>query len=311
MALSVYQTFFLVLIFLYVFILMSITSTETQPVSEKRRDSRSVPLSRSVSLSSGSRLLGRVLPLGAAEPHDIRRLEDPVLVGRTALGGDLGGADSSAGDDVVLLAKGILHALAEEAHRPHGGVEEPAAGLGRLAGAEDGAGPHDDGVVEASVAQGVLDANLHLAVGGAGADEAAGAGAADEDEGLDAGGLGGAEELDVEVVVDLPLVRPAAGGGARGAEAGEDGVRRRRDGGELGGPGGRVGLDDGVEVGRAGGIGGRAAGDGRRLDARGREERGEDLGADEAGAADDGGGGEGGRHSGGVLAELYTRIAVV
>lgn len=59
------------------------------------------------------------------------------------------------------------------------------------------------------------------------------------------------------------------------------------------------------------GLGGRAAGDGRRLDARGREERGEDLGADEAGAVDDGGGGEGGRHCGGVLAELYTRIAVV
>lgn len=117
-------------------------------------------------LSSGSRLLGRVLPLGAAKPHDICRLEDPVLVGRAALGGDLGGADSSAGDDVVLLANGILHALAEEAQRPHGGVEEAAAGLGRLAGAEDGAGPHDDGVVEAGVAQGVLDANLHLAVGG-------------------------------------------------------------------------------------------------------------------------------------------------
>lgn len=171
-------------------------------------------------------------------------------------------------------------------HKP---LEEALNEAALLTLAQDEARPHDDALVELELLDRRLDALLHLAIGRRSRQEAIGASAGDEDEGLDAGLLRGARNLDVEVVVNLPLVFDAAGGRAGGADGGEGDVRRGREADERGGPLVSVGVDDGVEVGRLGL--GRAAGDGGDgLEGAGSEEVGQDEGADEAGRAKDGGG---------------------
>lgn len=171
-------------------------------------------------------------------------------------------------------------------HKP---LEEALNEAALLALAQDEARPHDDALVELELLDRRLDALLHLAIGRRSRQEAIGAGARDEDKGLDAGLLRGARNLDVEVVVNLPLVFDAAGGRSGGADGGEGDVRRGREADERGGPLVGVGVDDGVEVGRLGLW--RAAGDGGDgLEGAGGEEVGQDEGADEAGRAKDCGG---------------------
>lgn len=87
------------------------------------------------------------------------------------------------------------------------------------------------------------------------------------------------------VVVNLPLVRDAAGLRSGRAESREHDVRGGRDGGQGGCPLGRVGLN---VCGQAGSLGlGGAARDGvDRLEGVEAERRGQDEAADEAGAAD-------------------------
>lgn len=181
------------------------------------------------------------------------------------------------------LTKPVLQRRADLVQVLNQLLEEGRLGA-RLPLAEDGSGPQDDGLVEAEVLDGVLDADLHLGVGHEAPREGAGARARDVDVGLDAGGLGGLGVLDAQVVVDLPLVRQRAGGGARGAHGVEDERRDGLQGRDEAAPLGAVGLDERLELGRLGL--GSAPGDGLDGgDKVGGEERLEDLATHGAGAA--------------------------
>jgi len=106
--------------------------------------------------------------------------------------------------------------------------------------------PHDDRVLETNLLHVVLELPLHLHVGHHG--RARRAGGRDEDVCVHAGLLGGLGQVQVQVVVDLALLREPAGLSAGCAEGGVEGGLDGRGGKGLG-PGLRVGRLDGLQLG--------------------------------------------------------------
>lgn len=134
--------------------------------------------------------------------------------------------------------------------KPQGPVEECLAKLAVLPLTHDDARPQHYGVLKFQLLHRVLHAVLHLGIREVIRQHAARAGAGDEDEGGGAGLLSGLGDLDVQIVVDLPLVSQAAGFLARGTETRKDGLGSWSEAREDGSPFCGVGIDDGVENGR-------------------------------------------------------------
>lgn len=232
-------------------------------------------------------LLLALRPFRPAKLDNVALAKHPVLAGSFALIGQLRSPNGRSRNHLGILRNAVLQADDSQTAGNSSKNTLQEATLFTLA--QNEARPHNDALVKLELFNGRLDALLHLAVGRGRRQQAIGAGAGDEDKGLNAGLLRGAGHLDVEVVVNLPLVLDAAGGCARGANGREGDVRRGREADERGGPLAGVGVDDGVEAGRFGLW--CAAGDGGDgLEGAGGQEVGQDEGAHEAGRAKDGGG---------------------
>jgi hypothetical protein len=156
------------------------------------------------------------------------------------------GVDRSFRDHGVILSQAVLESAADGAEPRGDLLQKVLRRAALLPLAQDQAGPQDDRVLEADLLHVVFELALHLRVRHHGrARRAAGR---DEHVRVDAGLLGGLGQVQVQVVVDLALLREPAGLGAGGAEPREEGGRGGR-GGEGLGPGLRVGGLDGLELG--------------------------------------------------------------
>lgn len=97
-------------------------------------------------------------------------------------------------------------------------------------------------MVEAERSDGLLDLALQLEVRKRGV--RTGAGGGDQHVDLDTRSFSGFGQVEIEVVVDLPLVGEPASLGAWSAETGQEDLRSRCDGRDLRGPLRRVVVDE-------------------------------------------------------------------